>query len=92
MKKQTGIDALNNHLFETIEGLKNNHDPKADDCEKISVETAREISNISKIIIEGYKVKAQVVGMLANSENPMATKKAIVEGGFVEDIKELPQE
>ena len=37
------ISDLNNHLFETIEMLKNNSDPKADKCEKMDLDTAKKI-------------------------------------------------
>lgn len=90
MRKPTGIDALNNHLFEAIEGLKNNSDPIADECEKMDIQTAKAIADISKVIIENYKLKYQVLSTLAKADNPNEYKNAIVEAGFVEDVKELP--
>ena len=77
--KQISIDALNMHLFETIEGLKNNSDPLASPNEKIDIDTAKAIGDIGKVIVDGYKVKAQVLHLLSRSENPTNTK-ALAEG------------
>jgi len=70
--KQTNLEALNSHLFEAIEMLKNNSDPNASPNEKIDLETARAITGLGKVIVEGYKVKAQVMNMLvdASTEDP----------------------
>ena len=70
--KHTNLEALNNHLFEAIEMLKNNSDPKASANEKIDLETARAITGLGKVIVEGMKVKAQVINMLvdASSSDP----------------------
>ena len=65
--KQTNLDSLNTHLFETIEMLKNNNDPKASDNEKIDVETAKIISGLAKVIVEGFKVRANVLSILTDA-------------------------
>lgn len=72
--KQTSLDALNNQLFETIEMLKNNNDPKASKNEKIDIETAKTIANIGKVIVDGYKVKTQVLNMI-NKTNDLTTQE-----------------
>lgn len=77
-----GIDDLNNHLFETIEMLKNNKDPQASENEKIDIETAKTIVSAGKVIVEGFKVKANVLGMLKNTENPNAMRQASVDAGI----------
>jgi len=68
MKNQISIDSLNNHLFETIEMLKNNNDNQASDNEKIDLETAKTIASLGKVIVEGYKVKAQVLGIISDND------------------------
>lgn len=68
MKNQLSIDSLNNHLFETIEMLKNNNDNQASDNEKIDIETAKTIASLGKVIVEGYKVKAQVLGIISGND------------------------
>ncbi len=87
--KQLNIDKLNEHLFESIEMLKNSKDPKASECEKMDAATAREIANISKIIIEGYKTKVQAANLLRNAENPNATLAFLNSAGFVSGTKGL---
>lgn len=92
MNKQINIDKLNEHLFESIEMLKNNSDPRADDNEKIDVETAKAIADLSKVVIDGYKVKAQVLNMMRNAENPNMLKSQIVQSGIITDEKLLTAE
>jgi hypothetical protein len=66
--KNISIDALNVHLFETIEMLKNNQDANASDNEKIPVESAKAIAEIGKVIIDGYKLKAQLLKIVADGD------------------------
>lgn len=82
--KQTSLDALNNHLFETIEMLKNNTDKDASENEKIDIDTAKTIANIGKIVVEGYKVKAQVMNMInkGNDLMPDEIKKLAIGAGI----------
>lgn len=89
MNHQISIDKLNEHLFESIEMLKNNKDPNADEHEKIDVETAKAIADLGKVAIDGYKVKAQVLNMMRNTENPTVMKKSIVESGIISEEKLL---
>ena len=87
MNKQISIDALNAQLFETIEMLKNNSDPAAGENEKIDVETARSIADLGRVIVDGYKVKAQVLHILAKADNP----KQFQENGAKAGILALPE-
>jgi hypothetical protein len=84
MSKQINLDALNMHLFETIEMLKNNSDPNASDNEKIDVDTAKTIADLAKVVVDGYKVKAQVLAIVSKSENPELTKGFISQNGMLE--------
>ena len=79
---KTSIDALNGHLFEAIEMLKNNRDENASENEKIDVQTAKTIAELGKVAIEGYKVKVQAMGILAKSDNPNAVKQLIASSGI----------
>lgn len=69
--KQISLDALNNTLFETIEMLKNNKDEKASENEKIDIETAKTVASLGKIIVDGYKVKAQVLSIVNRDKELM---------------------
>lgn len=77
------LDSLNLHLFETIEMLKNNSDKNASPNEKIDVETAKVIADLSKVVVEGYKVKAQVVNIMARTDNPNSTRSLLEGSGFL---------
>jgi len=85
--KQISIDALNSQLFETIEMLKNNNDDQASDNEKIDSDTAKVIANLGKVIVDGYKVKAQVLGMMnkAYDFDPNELKKIAISSGLSND-------
>ena len=88
--KSISLDKLNEHMFETIEMLKNNSDPNADPNEKIDIETARTIANLGKVVVDGYKVKAQVLQVLSKSENPNKTKQLIAGSGIMDaETKQL---
>lgn len=89
--KQISIDKLNEHLFEAIEMLKNSKDPNADEHEKMDVPTAKAISDLGKVVIDGYKVKAQVLNMMRNTENPTMLKNTIIDAGIISDEKLLTQ-
>lgn len=79
------IDALNTHIFEAIEMLKNNTDPVASDNEKIDIETAKTIATLGKVVIEGYKVKANVLATLAGTENPNSVRDVIKQLGMTSE-------
>lgn len=78
------IDKLNEHLFEAIEMLKNNSDPKADPQEKMNVETAKQIAELGKVIIDGYKVKVMAMSVLSKAENPQSVVTQIAVSGIIE--------
>lgn len=85
--KQINIDALNGHLFEAIEMLKNNSDPLASPNEKMDIETARTIADIAKVVVDGYKVKAQVFNILSKCDNPQLVKQSAIDAGFVPECQ-----
>jgi len=92
--KQISIDSLNNHLFEAIEMLKNNSDPNASDNEKMDVETAKTIASLGKVVVEGYKVKANVLNMINSGDNMRTLSKLAQAGGIFseEDMNIIPKE
>ena len=79
--KQISIDALNVHIFEAIEGLRNNSDPNASECEKMDVHTAKAIADLAQVAVNGYKVKYQFLNLMARSTgfDPMEVKKLMQE-------------
>ncbi len=88
MNKQVNIDKLNEHLFESIEMLKNNNDANASDNEKMDVETAKAIADLAKVAIDGYKVKVQALSLVSKTQNPKATTKFMLDSGVVSELPE----
>lgn len=82
MNKHINLDKLNEHLFEAIEMLKNNNDPKASDNEKIDLNTAKTIADLAKVAVESFKVKVQALGIISKSENPNTMKESIKQLGI----------
>ena len=88
MSKQINIDTLNSHLFEAIEMLKNNNDPHASDNEKMSIETAKVIADLAKVVVEGFKVKAQVLSIISKADNPESVREQLkLDGTFIQPEK-----
>ncbi len=83
------IDKLNEHLFEAIEMLKNNNEPQASDNEKMDIETAKAIADLGKVVIDGYKVKAQVLSIVSKADNPSMVKEQITNSGIISSDKLL---
>lgn len=74
MAKNT-MDALRDHLFETIEMLKNNSDPDADPKEKIDLETAKRISEAAQVIVNSVKIEVDFLQVVSKSENRQSVLK-----------------
>lgn len=85
--KQINLDSLNIQLFETIEMLKNNKLSEASDNEKIDIETAKVIVGLGKVIVDTYKVKAQVLNMMNKSYEPSELKQLAIDSGINSDLK-----
>ena len=74
---KNNIVDLQNHLFETIERLKNNNDPKAEPCEKIALDDARMICSAADCIIDSVRVQNEFLSIVGKAENPTAISNMI---------------
>ena len=74
MAKNT-MDDLRNHLFETIEMLKNNSDPQASPNEKISIENAKQITETAQVIINSRKIEVDLIGIMSKAPNYSIAQK-----------------
>ena len=63
------LDALKSHLFEALEGVKNLSDPVASENEKISIDQAKQIVDISGRIIDIYKVQVDAIKTFSSMDN-----------------------
>lgn len=67
--KNTSLEALKGHLFEALEGIKNQNDPTASENEKITIEQAKAIVEVSDSIINIYKTQLDAAKLVERSEN-----------------------
>lgn len=47
-------------------------------------ETAKQIANVAKVIIDGTKLQLQAISVLSKSDNPNITAKALNQSGIIE--------
>lgn len=79
------LEALKAHLFETLEGVKNNNDPDADPCEKVSLEQAKSIVNIADSIIEIYKTQVDAVRVFTGIDHVNSQGQLMVGMGIINE-------
>ena len=51
------MNALRDHLFDVIERLKASNDPDCDQKDKIDIETAKQITDVAKVLVESARPK-----------------------------------
>lgn len=79
------LDALKSHLFETLEGVKNLSDPKASANEKVSIEQAKQIVDISGKIIDVYKVQLEGLQLAVKMDNVNNAARILPAIGVVQE-------
>ena len=84
MSKHTSIEALNVHLFEAMEMLKNNNDPKASANEKMDAKTAEAFASLAGKAIEARKVQVQAMRLLSKTDNPKFVNESLINNGFID--------
>ena len=77
------LEALKAHLFEVLEGVKNNNDPKADLCEKVSPQDAKCIVNIANSIIEIYKTQVDALKTFTGMDHVNSQGQLMVGMGII---------
>ena len=84
MAKNLNLEALKGHLFETLEGIKNQNDPDASDCEKVSIEQAKAIVDVADSIIDIFKVQVDALKMAAGMDRLNSPQEILVGMGVTE--------
>lgn len=77
---KTGINDLNEILFDVMDKLRY-PDKKG---KLIDVDRARSVVQAAKVVVEGYKVKANVINTAANCNNPTVVQKLITDSGLAD--------
>jgi hypothetical protein len=88
-KSSTDLDKIIEHMDDAIWMLKNNKDKGASENEKMDVEMAKAVAELGKVAVDAYKVKAQVLGIMAKADNPAATKPLLIESGIINNDEQL---
>ena len=85
------LETLKSHLFETLEGLKNLSDPEASENEKIGIDQAKQIVDVSGKIIDIYKVQMEGISLAAKLDNIGSANSIVTSLGIVDEqsIKQL---
>lgn len=86
--KNLNLDALKVHLFEALEGIKNQNDPEASECEKVSIEQAKAIVSVADSLIDIYKLQVEALRTAANMDQ-LASPGRILTGLGVVDGEEI---
>ena len=79
------LETLKSHLFETLEGLKNLSDPEASENEKISIDQAKQIVDVSGAIIDIYKLQVEAIKSFTHKDNIARPGEMMADMGIVEE-------
>lgn len=91
MSNNTSLEALKGHLFEALEGVKNLSDPQASECEKTTIEQAKQIVDISGKIIDVYKVQLDGVRLAARLDDMADAQRIVSDLGVIDNGIKLLQ-
>ena len=87
------LETLKSHLFETLEGLKNLSDPEASENEKIGIDQAKQIVDVSGAIIDIYKLQVEAIKSFTRRDDIARPGAMMADMGIVDEasIKMLEQ-
>ena len=79
------LETLKSHLFETLEGLKNLSDPEASENEKVGIDQAKQIVDVSGAIIDIYKLQIEAIKSFTHKDDIARPGAMMADMGIVED-------
>ena len=85
MKNNMSLETLKSHLFETLEGLKNLSDPEASENEKVGIDQAKQIVDVSGAIIDIYKLQIDAIKSFTHKDDIARPGAMMVDMGIVEE-------
>ena len=83
--KQLSLDALKGHLFEALEGVKNLSDSEASENEKMTIEQASAIVDISGKIIDIYKIQVAAIRDVCKMDGTASAEAMSVGLGLIDE-------
>ena len=85
MKNNMSLETLKSHLFETLEGLKNLSDPEASENEKVGIDQAKQIVDVSGAIIDIYKLQIEAIKSFTHKDDIVRPGAMMADIGIVEE-------
>ena len=85
MRNNMSLETLKSHLFETLEGLKNLSDPEASENEKVGIDQAKQIVDVSGAIIDIYKLQIDAIKSFTNKDDIARPGAMMADMGIVEE-------
>ena len=85
MRNNMSLETLKSHLFETLEGLKNLSDPEASENEKIGIDQAKQIVDVSGAIIDIYKLQIEAIKSFTHKDDIARPGAMMADIGIVEE-------
>ena len=79
------LETLKSHLFETLEGLKNLSDPEASENEKIGIDQAKQIVDVSGAIIDIYKLQVEAIKSFTHKDDITRPGAMMADMGIVDE-------
>lgn len=79
------LETLKSHLFETLEGLKNLSDPEASENEKVGIDQAKQIVDVSGAIIDIYKLQIEAIKSFTHKDDIARPGAMMADMGIVEE-------
>ena len=79
------LETLKSHLFETLEGLKNLSDPEASENEKVGIDQAKQIVDVSGAIIDIYKLQIEAIKSFTHKDDIARPGAIMADIGIVEE-------
>ena len=79
------LETLKSHLFETLEGLKNLSDPEASENEKVGIDQAKQIVEVSGAIIDIYKLQVEAIKSFTHKDDIARPGAMMADIGIVEE-------
>ena len=84
MKNNMSLETLKSHLFETLEGLKNLSDPEASENEKVGIDQAKQIVDVSGAI-DIYKLQIEAIKSFTHKDDIARPGAMMADIGIVEE-------
>ena len=85
MRNNMSLETLKSHLFETLEGLKNLSDPEASENEKVGIDQAKQIVDVSGAIIDIYKLQIEAIKSFTHKDDIARPGAMMADIGIVDE-------